>query len=71
MKVIRLMNPPGGPAVRMLAGFALIAVGWLIGWPGGVAVALVDLVPLTAGLPGPASRRRCPGPRCVRADRRR
>jgi DUF2892 family protein len=52
MKVIRLMNPPGGRAVRMLAGFALIAAGWLTGWPGGVAVALAGLVPLTAGIAG-------------------
>jgi hypothetical protein len=52
MKAIRLMNSPGGRAARMLAGFALIAAGWLIGRPGGVAVALVGLVPLAAGPAG-------------------
>ena len=51
MKVIRLMNPPGGRAVRMLAGFALIAAGWLIGWPGGVAVA--QRRPCSGPAPGP------------------
>ncbi len=45
MKAIRLMNSPGGRAARMLVGFALIAAGWLIGWPGPMVTEPLGLKP--------------------------
>jgi Inner membrane protein YgaP-like, transmembrane domain len=52
MRIVRLMNSPAGRVARALAGVALIAAGWISGGSGGLALALVGLVPLAAGMAG-------------------
>lgn len=52
MKIVRLMNSPGGRAGRVLAGAALIAAGIVAGGTGGLILGLVGLVPLAAGALG-------------------
>lgn len=52
MRIVRLMNSPGGRMARVLAGVALIAAGWVSGGAGGMVLAVVGLVPLVAGVAG-------------------
>lgn len=52
MRIVRLMNSPGGRIARGLAGAALIAAGGVTGGFGGLVLALVGLVPLVAGAAG-------------------
>ena len=71
MRIVEVMNAPGGRVTRVLAGAALIAAGGITGGAGGLVLALAGLVPLAAGTAGIclAARRCCesrPGP----ADRR-
>ena len=49
MRIVRLMNSPGGRIARGLAGAALIVAGGVTGGFGGLVLALVGLVPLAAG----------------------
>ncbi len=49
MKIVRLMNSPGGRIGRGVAGVALIVAGAFTGGAGGLVLALVGLVPLAAG----------------------
>lgn len=52
MKLVRLMNSYTGRSARVTAGVALIAVGVGTGGPVGLVLALVGLVPLSAGAAG-------------------
>ncbi|HCU96765.1 MAG TPA: DUF2892 domain-containing protein [Actinobacteria bacterium] len=52
MRIVRLMNSPGGRIARGLAGAALIVAGGVTGGFGGLVLALVGLVPLVAGAAG-------------------
>jgi hypothetical protein len=52
MKMVRLMNSPGGRIGRALAGAALIAAGVAVGGAAGLALGIVGLVPLAAGVLG-------------------
>ncbi len=52
MRIVRLMNSPGGRLSRGLAGAALLAAGVLSGGAGGLVLALIGLVPLGAGATG-------------------
>ena len=52
MRIVRLMNSPGGRIARGLAGAALIVAGGVTGGSGGLVLALVGLVPLVAGAAG-------------------
>ena len=52
MRIVRLMNSPGGRVARVLAGVALIAAGGITAGAGGLVLALVGLVPLAAGTAG-------------------
>lgn len=49
MRIVRLMNSTTGRAARILAGFALIGAGAATGGAGGLALALIGLVPIGAG----------------------
>ena len=49
MRIVQLMNSPGGRIARGLGGVALIAAGAAAGGTGGLVLALVGLVPLAAG----------------------
>jgi hypothetical protein len=49
MRIVRLMNSPGGRLARALAGVALIVAGGIAGGAGGLVLALAGLVPLAAG----------------------
>ncbi len=49
--LFRLLASPTGRAVRIVAGLALILLGWLaVEGIGGWVLAIVGLVPLAAGL---------------------
>jgi hypothetical protein len=50
LRFASLMATPAGRIVRALAGFALIALGFVTGGPLGVAIGLVGLVPVAAGV---------------------
>jgi len=52
MRAAHLMNSPAGRAARAAAGLALILAGALAGGTGGLALALIGLVPLTVGAAG-------------------
>ena len=50
MKIVTFMNSTAGRATRIAAGAVLIVAGLFAGGATGWALALVGLVPLTAGL---------------------
>lgn len=50
MGFTRFMASTAGRAVRIVAGAALIAIGFVVGGTGGTVVALVGVVPLAAGV---------------------
>jgi hypothetical protein len=52
MRSVQLMNSRAGRVARSLAGLALIGTGLAIGGTGGMAVAVIGLVPLAAGTAG-------------------
>ena len=52
MRIVRLMNSPGGRIARGLAGVALIAAAAVAGGTGGLVLALVGLVAVAAGTRG-------------------
>jgi len=52
MRIVQLMNSRAGRAARALAGLALIGTGVVMGGAGGLALAVIGLVPLTAGAAG-------------------
>lgn len=52
MAFTRWMNGTAGRTVRVVAGVALIALGAVLGGGGGLVLAIVGLVPLSAGLAG-------------------
>lgn len=51
--VIHFMQSLAGRGLRIVVGAALIVVGiWTVGGAGGVVLAIVGLIPLTAGVAG-------------------
>lgn len=52
MDLVNFLAGTAGRVARALAGLALIALGLVMGGTAGVVVALVGLVPLTAGVFG-------------------
>lgn len=50
MRFTRFMAHPTGRLLRVVAGGALIAGGVTLGGTGGIALAIVGLLPLAAGL---------------------
>lgn len=49
MAFARFMSEPTGRILRVVAGLALIALGFLIGGTAGVLIVIVGLVPVAAG----------------------
>jgi hypothetical protein len=49
MSLVKWMNGWVGRALRVVAGIALIGTGVAVGGGGGVALAVVGMVPLAAG----------------------
>ncbi|HET7481101.1 MAG TPA: DUF2892 domain-containing protein [Rubrobacteraceae bacterium] len=49
MAFARFMSEPTGRILRVVAGLALIVLGFLIGGTAGVLIVIVGLVPVAAG----------------------
>jgi len=50
MEFVTFMSSTAGRVARVVAGIALIVIGFLIGGAGGWILAIVGLVPLAAGI---------------------
>lgn len=52
MRFLTFMNTPTGRGIRIVAGFALLALGLVLGGGAGVALALFAILPIATGVFG-------------------